>query len=72
MQHITVDDSQAKIISEATGWVEVRDQHGKALGYVAAGFSAEDIAIAKRRLASQEPRYSTQQVLDYVQTLESK
>lgn len=63
MHHIIVDDQQAKLISESTESVEIRDPRGRHLGYVAHGFTDEDIAIAKDRLASAEPRYTTQEVL---------
>jgi hypothetical protein len=72
MLHIVVDDQQAKLISEATENVEIRDPRGKHLGYVAHGFTNEDIAIARDRLASDETRYTTQVVLDYLQSLEHK
>jgi hypothetical protein len=72
MHHIVVDDQQAKLISEATESVEIRDPRGRHLGYVAHGFIEEDIAIANERLASDEPRYSTQEVLDRLQSLERK
>ena len=72
MQHIVVDDQQAKLISEATGSVEIRDPRGRHLGYVAHGFSDEDIAIAQQRLASDEPRYTTQEVLDHLRSREHK
>jgi hypothetical protein len=52
MPHIVVDDRQAKIISEAAQTVEIRDQHGNRLGYVAHPFTDEDFAVAKRRLQS--------------------
>jgi len=52
MPHIVVDDRQAKIISEAAQTVEIRDQHGNHLGYVAHPFTDEDFAVAKRRLQS--------------------
>jgi len=105
MQHIVVNDEQAKIISESPesieirAWfkkgsgtvlrstlravpatvpdpflnhAEIRDRSGKYLGYVAHGFNDEDISIAKQRLASDEPRYTTRQVLDHIQSLEQK
>ncbi len=72
MRHIVVDDEQAKVIYESTESVEIRDRSGKHLGYVAHGFTVEDIAIAKGRMASDEPRHTTQQVLDYLQSLERK
>ena len=72
MHHIVVDDQQAKLISEATESVEIRDPRDRHLGYVAHGFTDEDIAIAKDRMASDEPRYTTQEVLDHLQSLERK
>ena len=72
MRHIVVDDEQAKVISESTESVEIRDRSGKHLGYVAHGFTDEDIAIAGQRMTSDEPRYTTQQVLDSIRSLEGK
>ena len=72
MPHIVVDDEQARIISESAESIEIRDRSGKHLGYVAHGFTDEDIAIAKERMASDEPRFSTQQVLDHLESLEQE
>ncbi len=72
MPHIVVNDEQAKIISESAVSIEIRDRSGKHLGYVAHGFTDEDVAIAKQRMASDEPRYTTQEVLDHIQSLEQK
>ena len=72
MQHIVVNDQQAKLISGATESVEIRDARGGHLGYVAHGFTDEDIAIAKQRLASDEPRYATREVLDHLRSLDHK
>jgi hypothetical protein len=72
MPHIVVDDEQAKVISEARDNIEIRDRNGRHLGFVAHGFSDDDIAIAKQRMASDEPRYTTQQVLSRLQSPESK
>ena len=69
MPHIVVDDQQTKLISEATESVEIRDPQGRHLGYVARGFTYEDIAMAKQRLASDEPRSTTQEVLDHLRSL---
>lgn len=70
--HIVVDDRQAKIIAETTACVEIRDRSGKHLGYVAHGFAEEDLAVARRRLASGEPRRTTREVLDHLRSLEQK
>jgi hypothetical protein len=72
MEHIVVNDQQAKLISEATESIEIRDATGEHLGYVAHGLTDEDIAIAKQRLASDEPRYSTREVLDHLRSLDRK
>ena len=45
---------------------------GQHLGYVAHGFTDEDIAIAKQRRASDERRYTTQEVLQHLRTLEQE
>jgi hypothetical protein len=70
--HIVVDDREAKIISDATQSVEIRDRRGNHLGYVAHRFTDEDIAVAKRRLQSDEPRFTTQEVLDHLRSLEQQ
>lgn len=72
MQHIVVSDQQAKLIAEATEGVEIREQRGGHLGYVAHGFTEEDISIAKRRMASDEPRYTTREVLAHLASLDVK
>jgi hypothetical protein len=72
MPHIVINQEQAKLISEATGDVEIRDAEGRHVGYVAHGFTDEDIAIARQRLASSHSRYTTREVLDHVRSLEHK
>lgn len=72
MPFITIDEQQAKVILESAGEVEVRDRDGNRLGYVARGFSAEEIAEAQRHFASNGPWYTTQQVLDHLRSLETQ
>jgi hypothetical protein len=72
MYHIVVDAQQAKLISEATESVEIRDPQGRHLGYVAHGFTDEDIAIAKDRAASDALRYTTREALSRLQSAERK
>jgi hypothetical protein len=67
-----VDDEQARIISESPERIEIRDRTGRHLGYVSGGFTEEDIAIARQRMASDEPRFTTKQVLEHLQSLEQK
>jgi hypothetical protein len=72
MPYIVVDDEQARIISESAENIEIRDRTGKHLGYVAQGFTAEDIALAKQRMTSDEPRLTAREVLAHLQSLEQK
>ena len=72
MLHITVDDEQARLISETAGSIEIRDRNGMHLGYVAHGFSEEDLSIARQRAASIQPCFTTQQVVDYLGSLEPR
>jgi hypothetical protein len=54
MHHIVVDDQQAKLITEATESIEIRDPRGRHIGYLAHGFTDQDIAAAKDRVESDE------------------
>jgi len=72
MAQIIVSDDQARVIGEAGEDVEIRDRWGNHLGYVVHGFTDEDVAIAKRRLASDQPRLTTQQVLEHIHSLKQR
>lgn len=72
MTHIIVDDEQAKVIRESAASIEIRDRTGRHLGYVAHGFSDEDIEIARQRRQSDEPRLTTAQVLEHLRSLGAK
>jgi hypothetical protein len=72
MRHIVVDDDQARMIAEASEGIEIRDRQGNHLGFVAHGFTDDDIAIAKQRLASDERRYTTKEVMDHLDSLGGK
>jgi hypothetical protein len=72
MVHIVVDDGQAKLISESSENIEIRDRNGRHLGYVAHGFTDKDVALAKQRRASGEPRFTTKQVFDHLDSLEPR
>ena len=63
MSHIVLDESQARIVAQAQGEIEVRDRNGKHLGYIAHGFTDEDIRVARERASSKTPRLSTAEVL---------
>lgn len=72
MPYIVLDDQQAQIVSETGGKVEVRDREGRHLGFVTHGFTEAEIQEAKQRAASDEPRYTTAEVLQYLESLESR
>ncbi|HTU17228.1 MAG TPA: hypothetical protein VMG10_04140 [Gemmataceae bacterium] len=73
MQQIILTDEQMKVLAEAQRQVEVRDSDGRLVGYLQfVGFTQAEIEEAKRRLASDEPRYTTAQVLAHLRSLESK
>jgi hypothetical protein len=68
--YIVVDDQQASVLSGCDGPVQVRDRAGKHLGYVTRSYTPEEIAEAQRRLLSDSPRYTTEQVLAHLRSLE--
>lgn len=72
MAQIVVSDEQARIIAETGGVVEIRDREGNLLGCVAQGVSEEDVTLALQSLRSDEPRYSTAQVLAHLMSLNSQ
>ena len=70
MAQIILSDDQARAVENATDAVEIRDQHGNLLGYVSPPPSNAEIAEARRRLDSDGPWYTTQQVVDHLKSLE--
>ncbi len=72
MIRIVVDDEQARAIAEGAEMVEISDREGKVLGYLAHGFSDEDIALANRIRGSNQPRYTTQEVLSRLAAAEQR
>ena len=69
MIKIVLNDEQAKAVGEAVGAVELRDPQGRLVGYVSRSPTIEEIAEAKRRLASSGPWFTTEQVLNHLQSL---
>lgn len=72
MARIFVTEDQARTLAEATGTVEIVDVDGNRLGFFARPFTDDDIAIARQRLAADEPRRTTQQVLERLKLLENE
>jgi hypothetical protein len=73
MTPIVLTDEQARAVGQANGPVPVFDSNGKVLGHVEPlGFSPEEIAESKRRTASSEPRYTSEQVQAHFRALEEE
>lgn len=81
MVAVTVDSKIRSQFADAPSQIEVRDEQGKLLGYFTPAWlgTADDYRRAReqidrgeleRRKASQEPCYSTAEVLDYLKSLE--
>ena len=70
MNQIILNDDQVKAVQAATGAVELRDQQGKLVGYIARPPSEEEIVEAQGRLTSQGPWHTTAQVMDHLDSLE--
>lgn len=70
MSHIILDEAQSRVVAQAKGAVEIRDHAGKHLGYVAHGFTADDIRLARERAASSASRFTTAEVVNRLSILE--
>ena len=64
MKHITLSEDQLVVVGGARDLVAVHDEQGKLRGYITMVIGSEELAAARRALASQEPRYTTAEVLD--------
>ena len=63
MEHITLSDAQLDLVALAHDPVAVHDEQGRLRGFIAMVIGSDELADAKRALASQEARYTTAQVL---------
>ena len=69
MTQLILTEEQTQVAAAALQPLPVRDTKGNVVGTFSPIWTAEDIAEAKRRLGSAEPRYTTAQVLDYLKSL---
>ncbi len=68
MGQITLTEEQAKCFAQAKGRVEIRHPRGMLLGVIEnADWTDEQIAEAKRRLASPGPKRTAEQVMERLQ-----
>jgi len=72
MTQIILTDDQVSVLQIAAGTVEVRDQRGALLGYLSRPSSDAEIAEASRRLKSDGPWYTSQEVLGHLDSLERR
>ena len=72
MTNIVLNDEQAKVITSTLKPVQVQDAKGNTLGVIQPAWTEDDIAEAKRILASKEPWFTTEQLLAYLRSLEQK
>jgi hypothetical protein len=72
MNQLVLTDEQAKVVATALKPVSVVDSRGNVLGTIDPLWTEADVAEAKRRLASDEARYTTAQVLEHLRSLEKE
>jgi hypothetical protein len=72
MTQLILTEEQARIVAQAPGGVEVCDPWGNVMGRLTPPYSAADIAEARRRLASDQPRYSADQVRARLEALQQE
>jgi hypothetical protein len=61
MPQIVLTDEQARVLADATETVELRNPEGHLIARLTVPFE-DEIAEARRRLASSQPRWSSAQV----------
>jgi len=72
MQHITLSDEQLNVVAQSHDPIAVRDQQGHLRGYIAMVIGSQELAEAKQALASQQPRYTTAELLAELRTRGAK
>lgn len=70
MVKVIATADQAKLLAESTGCVEIVDTDGKRLGTLLRPPSDEDIQIARDRIAGDGKRYTTEEVVSRLHSLE--
>ena len=70
MVQVIATADQAKLLLEAKESVEIVDANGKRLGTVVRPPSDEDVQIAKQRIEQSGKRYTTEQVISHLRSLE--
>ncbi len=63
MDHITLNDEQLDVVAQAHQPIAVHDEQGQLRGYITIVVNQDELADAKRAPASNEARYTTDEVL---------
>jgi hypothetical protein len=66
MTQIRLTEEQARTIAQSLEPVQICDDQGNVLGILPPIWRPDDVAEAKRRLASDQPRHSTAEVLEHL------
>jgi hypothetical protein len=69
MPHIVLNEEQARVVAEAREAIELRDERGKVLARVEPPVPEAEIAEAKRRLASDQRRWASSRVQEFLAVL---
>ena len=72
MAELVLSDEQARIVSQSTKPISVRDGQGRVLGQLEPELTPQMIAELKRRLASPGPWYSSEQVESRLKALQEE
>jgi hypothetical protein len=72
MTQLVLTEEQARIVAQASDGVEVCDPKGNVMGRLTPPYTAADIAEARRRLASDQPRYPAEQVHARLEALQQE
>jgi hypothetical protein len=70
MIKIVLSAEQASLVCQAADAVEMLDPDGKCLGVFVQAFSAAEIETALKRRDSNQPRYTTAEVLSHLRAIE--
>jgi hypothetical protein len=70
MIQVVLSDEQANAVRDALEGVELRDRCGELIGYVSPPLSRAVVEESRRRLHSNGPWYTTQEVLAHLNSLE--
>lgn len=70
MEQMIVTDDQAKLLTQSHESVEIVDARGNRLGTVVRPPSEEDVQIAKMKIEQAGARYTTEEVISHLRSLE--